>query len=75
MADSRMRPSQAVQAMLDANARQALAHHFETFQLGFEAFDAPRNEVTQTLAQRGLATRRFVMLQPGQAITVVPTKP
>lgn len=75
MADSHMRPSQAVQAMLDANARQALAHHFETFQLGFEAFDAPRHEVTQTLVQRGLNTNQFVMLQPGQALTVLPATP
>lgn len=75
MADSHIRPSQAVQAMLDANARQALAHHFETYQLGFEAFDAPRNEITQTLAQRGFATNRFTVLQPGQTLVVVPTKP
>jgi L-ascorbate metabolism protein UlaG (beta-lactamase superfamily) len=68
MADSHMRPSQAVQAMLDAKARQGLAHHFETFQLGFEAFDAPRHEITQTLVQRGLALNRFVVLQPGQAL-------
>ena len=75
MADSHMRPSQAVQAMLDANARQALAHHFETFQLGFEAFDAPRNEVKQTLVQRGLSSNRFTLLQPGQALVVLPVKP
>jgi L-ascorbate metabolism protein UlaG (beta-lactamase superfamily) len=75
MADSHMRPSQAVQAMLEANARQALAHHFETFQLGFEAFDAPRNEITQTLAQQGLASSRFAMLRPGQALVVLPAKP
>jgi L-ascorbate metabolism protein UlaG (beta-lactamase superfamily) len=75
MADSHMRPSQAVQAMLDTNARQALAHHFETFQLGFEAFDAPRNEILQTLAQRGLASNRFAMLQPGQALVILPPKP
>jgi L-ascorbate metabolism protein UlaG (beta-lactamase superfamily) len=75
MADSHMRPSQAVQAMLDANARQALAHHFETFQLGFEGFDAPRNEITQTLVQRGLPPSRFALPQPGQALRVLPAKP
>jgi L-ascorbate metabolism protein UlaG (beta-lactamase superfamily) len=75
MSDSHMRPSQAVQAMLDVNARQALAHHFETFQLGFEAFDAPRNEITQTLVQRGLPPGRFAMLLPGQALLVLPAKP
>lgn len=75
MADSHMRPSQAVQAMIDANARQALAHHFEAFQLGFEGFDAPRNEIAQTLVQRGLTPDRFVTLQPGGALVVLPVKP
>lgn len=75
MADSHMRPSQAVQAMLDANARQALAHHFETFQLGFEAFDAPRNEVRQALGERGLPHNRFALLKPGEALVVLPVKP
>jgi L-ascorbate metabolism protein UlaG (beta-lactamase superfamily) len=75
MADSHMRPSQAVQAMLDANARQALAHHFQTFQLGFEALEAPRNEVTQTLVQRGLPPNRFAMLQPGQSLVVLRAGP
>jgi L-ascorbate metabolism protein UlaG (beta-lactamase superfamily) len=75
MADSHMRPSQAVQAMLDANARQALAHHFETFQLGFEGFDAPRKEIRETLVQRGLALNRFTLPQRGQALVVWPAKP
>ncbi len=75
MADSHMRPSQAVQAMLDAQARMALAHHYEAFQLGFEGFDAPRNELMQTLKSRGLVANRFAVLQPGQALTVTPTKP
>lgn len=74
MADSHMRPSQAVQAMLDAQAKLALAHHFETFQLGFESFDAPRNEMIRTLRERGLAANRFAMLQPGQSVGVIPAK-
>ncbi|MDH4449029.1 MAG: MBL fold metallo-hydrolase [Rhodoferax sp.] len=73
MADSHMRPSQAVQAMVDANARQALAHHFETFQLGFEAFDAPRNEVKQTLVERSLPSYQFAVLRPGQSLKVLAT--
>jgi L-ascorbate metabolism protein UlaG (beta-lactamase superfamily) len=71
MADSHMRPSQAVQAMLDANARRALAHHFETFQLGFEGFDAPRNEIKETLAQRRIEPNRFAVLKPGQKLVVL----
>ncbi len=75
MADVHMRPSQAVQAMVDANARQALAHHFETYPLGFEGFDAPRNEIAQTLVQRGFAAQRFVMLQPGQTLALPSAAP
>jgi L-ascorbate metabolism protein UlaG (beta-lactamase superfamily) len=71
MADSHMRPSQAVQAMLDANARQALAHHFETFQLGFEGFEAPRNEIKEALEQRRIEQNRFAMLKPGQKLELV----
>jgi L-ascorbate metabolism protein UlaG (beta-lactamase superfamily) len=74
MADSHMSPTQAVKAMLDAKARQAFAHHFETFQLGFEAFDAPRNELIGSLTRLGLSSRRFVLPQPGQANLVMPVK-
>jgi L-ascorbate metabolism protein UlaG (beta-lactamase superfamily) len=72
MADSHMSPAQAVRAMLDLNSRQAFAHHFEAFQLGFEAFDAPRREATQTLVQQGLSSSRFILPQSGQALQVRP---
>ena len=41
--DSHMGLAEAVKLMADVKARQAMAHHFETFQLGFEAYDVPRN--------------------------------
>lgn len=74
MADSHMSPNQAVQAMLDAKARQAFAHHFETFQLGFEAFDAPRNELIGSLTRLGFQSNSFVLPQTAQAIMVIPVK-
>ena len=75
MADSHMRPSQAVQAMLDAQAKTALAHHFEAFQLGFEGYKAPRQELLQALSTRAIDLGRFALLQPGQALSLSPSKP
>jgi L-ascorbate metabolism protein UlaG (beta-lactamase superfamily) len=70
MADSHMRPSDAVKAMQDSQSRRAMAHHFETFQLGFEAFDAPRNEAAQTLKNLNIAADRFALPKPGEHVIV-----
>jgi L-ascorbate metabolism protein UlaG (beta-lactamase superfamily) len=72
MADSHMRPSDAVKAMLDSRSARAMAHHHETFQLGFEAFDAPRIELGESLAKAGIPAERFAAPRPGQAVTVRP---
>jgi L-ascorbate metabolism protein UlaG (beta-lactamase superfamily) len=74
MADSHMRPSEAVRAMLDARSARALAHHFEAFQLGFEAFDAPRNELLDALGKANFSPERFVAPRPGDVVTVVPMR-
>lgn len=68
MADSHMRPSEAVNALLDAGARRGIAHHFETFQLGFEGFDAPRNELGEALRQKRLDPARFAIPRPGESV-------
>ena len=41
MKDQHMNPSDAVKALADCGAQQALAHHHGTFQLTDEAIDAP----------------------------------
>lgn len=74
MADSHMRPSEAVKAMLDAKARRAMAHHFETFQLGFEDFDAPRQELTATLQKYNIDTERFSAPRAGEHV-LIPARP
>jgi L-ascorbate metabolism protein UlaG (beta-lactamase superfamily) len=66
MADSHMRASDAVHAMKDLNAKRALAHHHETFQLGFEAFDAPRLEIQAALQKNQLPPRAFALPRPGE---------
>ncbi|HZF81013.1 MAG TPA: MBL fold metallo-hydrolase [Rubrivivax sp.] len=70
MADSHMTPAQAVQLMLDAGARRAMAHHFEAFASGFEAYDAPRQALGAALKAASLPADRFVALRPGQALVL-----
>ncbi len=44
MGDQHMNPDDAVRAFQDCGAELALGHHFETFQLTDEPFDAPRRK-------------------------------
>jgi L-ascorbate metabolism protein UlaG (beta-lactamase superfamily) len=66
MADSHMSPAQAVQVLQWLGARHGLAHHFETFQLGFEAFEAPRWQFADAVRSAGLDPARFRALRPGE---------
>ncbi len=70
MADSHMSPAEAVKLMNDVRARSALAHHFEAFQLGFEAYDAPRRALAAALQAAQLPADRFLAPQPGQALRI-----
>jgi L-ascorbate metabolism protein UlaG (beta-lactamase superfamily) len=70
MMDSHMRPSDAVKAMNDLKAKRAMAHHFETFQLGFEAFDAPRQEIQTSMQQLQLPLERFFVPRPGEFLVL-----
>jgi L-ascorbate metabolism protein UlaG (beta-lactamase superfamily) len=72
MADSHMSPAEAVKAMADAKAACALAHHFGSFQLGFESHDAPVQALQAARSAAGLAEARFPALQPGQALVLRP---
>ncbi|MBC7940775.1 MAG: MBL fold metallo-hydrolase [Chitinophagaceae bacterium] len=66
MADSHMGPADAVKLMADVRARRAMAHHFEAFQLGFEAYEAPRLALQAALAAAALSADRFIAPRPGQ---------
>jgi len=68
MADSHMAPADAVKLMRDVRARLAMAHHFEAFQLGFEAYEAPRRDLQAALQAAGLSPELFVAPRPGQSI-------
>ncbi len=75
MADSHMPPADAVRVMADVRARRAMAHHFEAFQLGFEAYEAPRQALAAALKAAQLAEDRFVAPKPGQALRIAPAGP
>lgn len=73
MADSHMSPSEAVQALIDTGARQGLAHHFDTFQLGFEAFGAAESELVNAKKARNLSTQKMIVPKLGEALIIQAT--
>jgi L-ascorbate metabolism protein UlaG (beta-lactamase superfamily) len=66
MRDQHMNPSDAVKALADCGAQQALAHHHGTFQLTDEAIDAPVEALHAALDEANVPRERFVPLKPGQ---------
>jgi L-ascorbate metabolism protein UlaG (beta-lactamase superfamily) len=70
MQDQHMNPSDAVKALADCGAQQALAHHNGTFQLTDEAIDAPVIALHAALDQTGLPRDRFVAPKPGQVVEI-----
>ena len=70
MQDQHMNPADAVKALADCGAGQALAHHHATFQLTDEAMAAPANELAIALGAAGIPRERFVALKPGQVFEI-----
>jgi L-ascorbate metabolism protein UlaG (beta-lactamase superfamily) len=70
MGDQHMNPSDAVKALADCGAVQALAHHHGTFQLTDEAIDAPVIALGQALDDAKIPRERFVPLKPGQVVEI-----
>jgi L-ascorbate metabolism protein UlaG (beta-lactamase superfamily) len=66
MRDQHMDPSDAVKALADCGAEQALAHHHGTFQLTDESIDAPLTALHAALDEANIPRERFVALKPGQ---------
>ena len=66
MQDQHMNPSDAVKALADCGASQALAHHHGTFQLTDEAIDAPPFALAAALRGAGISAERFRALRPGE---------
>jgi L-ascorbate metabolism protein UlaG (beta-lactamase superfamily) len=70
MRDQHMNPSDAVKALADCGAEQALAHHHGTFQLTDEAIDAPVVALEEALKAAGIPPERFLVLKPGQVTEI-----
>jgi L-ascorbate metabolism protein UlaG (beta-lactamase superfamily) len=70
MKDQHMNPSDAVMALADCGAQQALAHHHGTFQLTDEAIDAPATALGVALDEAKIPRERFVALKPGQVFEI-----
>ena len=65
-----MNPEDAVKALADCGAAQALAHHHGTFQLTDEAIDAPVIALGEALDEAKIPRERFVALKPGQVVEI-----
>ncbi len=61
-----MNPDEAVQGFLLCQARNAVGHHWGTFQLTNEAIDAPREALADALASHDIDPPRFRALIPGE---------
>lgn len=70
MRDQHMNPEDAVKALADCGAAQALAHHHGTFQLTDEAIDAPVIALGEALAAANVPREKFAVLKPGQVFEI-----
>jgi L-ascorbate metabolism protein UlaG (beta-lactamase superfamily) len=70
MRDQHMNPEDAVKALADCGAAQALAHHHGTFQLTDEAIDAPVIALGEALDAAKVPRERFQTLKPGQVFEI-----
>ncbi len=68
MADQHMNPAEAVKAMADVGATQALGLHWGTFQLTDEARDAPLKDLRTALDAANVPELAFPALQAGEVL-------
>jgi L-ascorbate metabolism protein UlaG (beta-lactamase superfamily) len=70
MRDQHMNPEDAVKALSDCGAQEALGHHHGTFQLTDEAIDAPAKALVEALDAAKIPQERFVAMKPGQVVEI-----
>ena len=69
MQAAHMNPQEAIQAMEDLGAAQALGHHWGTFQLTDEPVDEPAAGLAAAREAAGIDPARFPALRPGEVWT------
>ena len=74
MKNMHVNPDDAVQLLLDLEAKQAMGVHWGTFELTQEAFDRPPRDLAAALDERGVAQDRVWLMRQGEtrAIGVAP---
>lgn len=68
MAEQHMNPAEAVKAMADIGAKQALGLHWGTFQLTDEGRETPRAELRAALSAADVPELAFPALAPGEVL-------
>jgi L-ascorbate metabolism protein UlaG (beta-lactamase superfamily) len=59
-------PAEAVEGFKLLGAKQALGHHWGTFQLTNEAVEAPKHALAEAMGQSDMDEARFIAMAPGQ---------
>ena len=72
MRDQHVEPEEAVRIFEITGARQAIAHHWGTFQLTDEAIEEPPRRLHAALQAAGIAQDRFRVMRPGEVAELAP---
>jgi L-ascorbate metabolism protein UlaG (beta-lactamase superfamily) len=67
MQENHMNPDEAVKALADCGAEYGLAHHYGTFQMADDGYEAPGLALDAALRTAGVPAERFRKLKPGEA--------
>jgi L-ascorbate metabolism protein UlaG (beta-lactamase superfamily) len=70
MRDHHIDPEEAVAIFQDCGASYALAHHWGTFQLTYEAIDEPPKRLAIALERAGIPAEHFQVKRPGEYFDV-----
>ena len=68
MSNHHTSPTEALLAMQQLQAKQAVAMHFETFPMASDNFFDPSLDLKQALQQQNINEKQFLTLQPGQQL-------